>query len=121
MSDNIEQIFSTTVDEILNNLVSEYSQGDYSAEKAAMGPFMSRSRPTGSRISSQREPPRHKKSITVSSGKETIHITIFYDEITQDIMVGHVYPKNLENRYDRIKLDQIKDSLENAIRNYIKL
>jgi hypothetical protein len=121
MSDSIKQIFSTTIDAILNNLVSEYSHDGYSAEKAMMGPFMSSSRPAGSRISSQREPPKHRKSITVSTCEETIHITIFHDETTQDIMVGHVYPKNLENRYARIKLDQIQNSLENAIRNYIKL
>lgn len=121
MNDNIEQIFSTTIDSILNNLVSEYSKDGYSAEKAMMGPFMSRSRPTGSTISSQRQPPKYRKSITVSLGEETIHITIFYDEISQDIMVGHVYPRNLENRYARIKLDQITDSLSNAIKNYIRI
>jgi hypothetical protein len=121
VSDNIEQIFSTTIDAILNNLVSEYSQDGYSAEKAMIGPFMSRSKPAGSSISSQREPPKHRKSITVSSAEETIHITIFYDEITQDIMVGHVYPKNIENRYARIKLGQISDLLENSIRSYIRL
>jgi hypothetical protein len=121
VNNNIEQIFSTMIDAILNNLVSEYSQSGYSAEKAMIGPFMSRSRPIGSSITSQREPPKHRKSITVYSGEETIHITIFYDEITQDIMVGHVYPRNLENRYARIKLNQIKDSLENAIRSCIRL
>jgi hypothetical protein len=121
VNNNIEQIFSTTIDAILNNLISEYSQAGYSAEKAMTGPFMSRSRPVGSGISPQRETPKHKKSITVSSGEKTFHITVFYDEISQDIMVGYVYPKNLENRYARIKLDQIKNSLENAIRSCIRL
>ncbi|MEX0998776.1 MAG: hypothetical protein WD000_02280 [Thermodesulfobacteriota bacterium] len=86
-----------------------------------IGPVMSRSRPAGSNTSSPRQTPKHRKSITVSLGEETNHITIFYGEITQDIMVGYVYHRNLGNRFARTKLERITDSLEDMIKSYIRL
>lgn len=95
MSDKIERIYSNTIDPILRQLVSKYEHEVYCAERGKKGPF-----------NPLEKEPKYRRSITVSRMSLSIHVTIFYSDKENKVLVGPVL-SHPHGRFEHIELENV--------------